>query len=187
MSEPLGLTDCESLAEGVLAQPINALSSLTFLVAGSVILLLLHRSTSSIPAMTWVASALLALIGLGSFDYHGSQSAIANLLHNASILFLLALLGMVLVARLIRRTPLFPGLSHYQLLWVGVLILAGCVCYGFGRTGSALCSPASPFQWHALWHTLAAAISALIIWSMWTEGKGPDSVSGATTDGNANV
>ena len=37
----------------------------------------------------------------------------------------------------------------------------GATAFFVGRTGGPLCDPASPMQWHAVWHVAAAAAMAL--------------------------
>jgi len=37
----------------------------------------------------------------------------------------------------------------------------GVTAFFVGRTGGVLCDPASPMQWHAVWHVAAAAAMAL--------------------------
>jgi hypothetical protein len=43
---------------------------------------------------------------------------------------------------------------------IAVLALAG-TAFLIGRTGAPFCAPGSAFQWHAVWHVLAAAAMAL--------------------------
>ena len=167
MSEPLGLSDCEALREALLMQPVNAISSLAFVIAAAIAALLLRNSNGSISPLAWTSCALLGLIGFGSFDYHGPQSVAANTLHNASILLLLALLITELAARLIRRDQLLPGASRPRIVVLVSCTLMGLVCYGLGRTDSTACDPMSVVQLHALWHILIAAAAALLILSMW--------------------
>ncbi len=44
---------------------------------------------------------------------------------------------------------------------VGVVLLLGVTAFWVGRGGAPLCRPASAFQWHAVWHVLAAVAMAL--------------------------
>ena len=167
MNERLGLSDCEALTEALLMQPVNAISSLAFVIAAAIAALLLRNSNGSISPLAWTSCALLGLIGFGSFDYHGPQSLAANTLHNASILLLLALVVTELAARLIRRNQLLPGATRPRLILLASCTLMGLVCYGAGRTESTACDPMSFVQLHALWHILIAAAAALLIWLMW--------------------
>lgn len=44
---------------------------------------------------------------------------------------------------------------------VAVALLLGATAFWVGRGGAPLCNPASSFQWHAVWHVLAALGMAL--------------------------
>ncbi len=44
---------------------------------------------------------------------------------------------------------------------VSVVLLLGATAFWVGRGGAPLCRPASAFQWHAVWHVLAAVAMAL--------------------------
>jgi hypothetical protein len=46
-------------------------------------------------------------------------------------------------------------------LGVAVALLLGGTAFWVGRGGAPLCNPESAFQWHALWHVLAAFAMAL--------------------------
>ncbi len=167
MNEPLGLSDCEALREALLMQPVNAISSLAFVIAAAMAALLLRKSNDSTSPLAWTSCALLGLIGFGSFDYHGPQSSAANTLHNIAILLLLALVVIELSARLIRRDQLLPGATRPRLAILASCTFMGLVCYGIGRTESTVCDPMSFVQLHALWHILIAVAAALLIWLMW--------------------
>jgi hypothetical protein len=89
----LGASDCERLASGLLAQPVNSVSSLAFVGVGLAIAL----STSRRPmlgARSYVFAGLVAAIGFGSVAFHGPQPVGARLLHDLPIV--VALLFMVL-------------------------------------------------------------------------------------------
>jgi hypothetical protein len=47
------------------------------------------------------------------------------------------------------------------LLGAAAAFLLGVTAFFVGRTGGALCDPASAMQWHAVWHVAAAAAMAL--------------------------
>ncbi len=51
-------------------------------------------------------------------------------------------------------------------------ITLGGVAFLLGRTGSPLCDPGSAFQWHALWHVLAAV--ALVAYAFAIAGRAGD-------------
>ncbi len=55
------------------------------------------------------------------------------------------------------------GLTARRLARVGVLVALalGATAFFLGRTGAPFCRPESAFQWHAVWHVLAAVAMAL--------------------------
>ncbi len=81
----IGDTDCEELGGGTLVQPINAITSLSYVVVGvavgSVALRLGRRRAESL-----LFAVLLAAIGLGSVAFHGTQPTGARLMHDLPIL-----------------------------------------------------------------------------------------------------
>jgi len=118
--------DCERCRPGPIAQPANTVSSLAFTVAG---LLLVARSrrtpTASFPplpatdppvaeaALGWSAVAA----GLGSVAYHGPGTRAGQILHDATLLAMLATLITADVARFTGRpasravVAALPGLA----------------------------------------------------------------------------
>jgi hypothetical protein len=81
----LGSGDCERLRDGWVAQPVNAASSLALVAAGGVLWRWMMRR-SDVDARPAAAIAVgLALAGLGSADYHGTQSPLAQWGHDWGI------------------------------------------------------------------------------------------------------
>lgn len=82
---PLGASDCERLRDGAVAQPVNTVSSLVYLVAG---VWVLQRARQADPAerpwATAYGSSLLGL-GVGSVGFHGPGTASARWLHDLSL------------------------------------------------------------------------------------------------------
>ena len=76
-SRRMGATECELIRDGFLAQPVNALSSLVLIVAG-IVIVRRHRGNR----MASVLGAIVALVGLGSFLFHGPQVEGSQLLHD---------------------------------------------------------------------------------------------------------
>ncbi len=137
----LGESDCEALREGLLAQPVNALSALGFVAAG--VWLLARGRNRSGPARRAAAvyGATLVLVGLGSFAYHGPQTGGSVWLHNWSVSVAAAFVVVTDVWKLgmWRRDLLMPAYLGVVVglglvlaaapdagAWVSVLVLA-CV------------------------------------------------------------
>ena len=171
--------DCEAITSGVLGQPVNAVSTIAFLVAG---VWVVRRGSRP----RWIGIALIAT-GLGSFLFHGPMPPGSELAHDVSLAWLLAVIAghgtkwenwaklpTALILAVV--TFLLPGvadpfavllsiLAVGSVLWrdrswatIGPLLMAGIAgIYGrLGATGGPLCNPSSLWQPHAVWHVLAA-------------------------------
>lgn len=92
--------DCERCRDGVVAQPVNTVSSLAFCVAGGE---LVRRSAGrrAETALGWSAVAA----GLGSVAYHGPGTRAGQVLHDASLITMLATLVVADVVRTTGREP----------------------------------------------------------------------------------
>ena len=89
------IADCERLADGLLTQPVNALSSLAFVLVG--IGLIARTPAHKVdyrPRARALATALV-LVGLGSVAFHGPGGTWADWVHDASITALLVLVIVV--------------------------------------------------------------------------------------------
>jgi hypothetical protein len=138
------LSDCERIHDGLLAEPVNALSSFAYIAAG-----------------VWVwrrdrpAGAALVVAGAGSVAYHGFGGGVAHVWHDASIV----VLGAVVAAssrRIWRGVRVRPVLAACTVGVFGVALPLQL----FGRTGGPLCRPDSLLQAHAGWHVLTATALA---------------------------
>jgi hypothetical protein len=157
----LGGSDCEQALAGLLAQPINALSSLAFIPAGVLTIVAAMRATGRLRLHLAVYGSALIGVGLGSFAYHGPQPAWAGRAHDGSII--LALVAAILLAATAggRRNRIWrtgPGRLS------AALVAAALASYAAGRTGSPLCDPDSWIQFHAVWHVLAAGSALALAW-----------------------
>lgn len=140
----LGGSDCEAIVAGFLHQPVNAFSSLAFIVAGVVV----ARTVLTVGGR-FMAIALL-LTGVGSVLYHGPMPSWAGIVHDGGIaLIVVGLVGLAIWPRWHRGSG--------RRLATPVLLLAGAVMVMMlGRTGEPWCRPDSVVQAHAVWHVLAA-------------------------------
>jgi len=90
--EPTGhiaASDCERCRRGLVAQPVNTVSSLAFVAAGALTIRSLRRRRVDTPGEAAVGWAAMAA-GLGSVAYHGPGTAFGRYVHDASLLNLLA-------------------------------------------------------------------------------------------------
>ncbi len=84
MSPHVAESDCERCRPGLVAQPVNTLSSLAYVVAGADLL----RRRDRDRAFAW---AMIG-VGIGSVAYHGPGGRAGRWLHDATLLSMLGLL-----------------------------------------------------------------------------------------------
>jgi hypothetical protein len=139
----LGGSDCETIRDAWLAQPVNCLSSLAYVLAG----VFVWRKGGQA-----VLAAALVAVGVGSFLYHGPMRPGAEVAHDGSIVALAVVIAYGLCRRWLFRPPAITLVAG----------LTGLVVNLLTRTGAPLCRSDSPAQGHAAWHVLTAV--ALAAW-----------------------
>ena len=98
----LASSDCERLGDGALAQPVNTLSSLVYLLAGLWVLAIAVRSSGRRVELA-VFGVAIALNAVGGLAFHGLQSWGARWVHDISILAVLGFVVAFGVARIMGR------------------------------------------------------------------------------------
>ena len=177
------VADCEAIGEGLLKQPVNALTTLAFLPAAAWIAI--RR-----PDRRWVAVAVGAN-GVGSFLFHGPITPGSEWAHDTALLWLLVVVattdtrlerfgqipGLVVTAVLLAVFPalgdpltvVVAAVAIVVRLWIertahtiGAMLLLGvtAVLGRLGATDWPLCDPESIWQTHGLWHIGAAVALA---------------------------
>jgi hypothetical protein len=147
----MGASDCERIGQELLAQPVNAITSLAFLVAGAWIVYRALGSTSG-RARTTLFGIAVASVGMGSVLYHGPQPAQAKFIHDGTIAIVVGAIVVLEVTR--ARHGVRRDRGGYLLAFAALLL--GAMAFTLGRTSSPLCFPDSLLQLHGLWHVLAA-------------------------------
>lgn len=177
---PLGQGDCERWQPVGVGQPTNTATSAALVLGG---LWVMQRARSVGSGQWWRPlgyGALLAAAGLGSVAYHGLGGTCAERAHDRSmeVLVLATVLGEV--ERAVHRSQhraaataeppatltatdgpsrADPGHDRRPRT-AGVVALAAAlaapIAYALGRTSATTCRPESRWQWHGLWHVLAA-------------------------------
>jgi Ceramidase len=99
----LARADCERVGAGALAQPVNTISSLAYLLAGLWILGLSTRSPGRRVELI-VFGVAVALNAVGGLAFHGVQTSGARWIHDVSILAVLAFVVAFGAARLLDRS-----------------------------------------------------------------------------------
>ena len=190
--------DCELIGAGFLGQPVNAVTSIGFVIAGLVV-------ASRRPDRRWLGIALVAT-GVGSFLFHGPMPPGNEWAHDVTIAWLLAV-----VAASGTRAEKYSRLPALAVLGVGfalapswgdpiavaltivavvsvlrgrnyrallpLLLLALVAIYGrLGATSGPLCDPESVFQPHGVWH-LGSALA--VTWWALAQADGPQSALGS--------
>ncbi len=107
--------DCERIIDGLLDQPVNALSSLALVVAGVVVFTRVRVHPTREPV--GVMAGVLILAGLGSAAFHGFGGRVATWVHDASLTGLPALLLTIEVSR--RSGKRWSAVSWWP-AWTGI-------------------------------------------------------------------
>ncbi len=119
----LGSSDCEGIGDGWLRQPVNAWSSLAFAAVGLALLVHWRRARGEERTATLVFSGALIATGLGSFLFHGPQTAGARFVHDFTLLgLLLVLIAVNLGGALGARPALTWGSVVVALVVVGIAL-----------------------------------------------------------------
>ena len=109
---------CEAMRPGGILQPVNAISSLAFLL---VMILVLHRRDSLLRGDALFLAFGLAVTGLGSFWYHARFSFASQVADIA---------GMYLVASFMILRRWLPSEAHRAWVRVGAFLAANAVLLG---------------------------------------------------------
>jgi hypothetical protein len=140
-----------------MAQPVNAVTSLGYLVAGAVVMAKHRNGDPERRRAVLGYSSLLVLVGLGSVAFHGPQPPGARAMHDLPIPALLAVAIGTPALRARRGSVPLPGWTRRRSWTLAVTMVAGFSAYAAGRTGAPTCDPDSPVQFHGGWHMLSAA------------------------------
>ena len=187
--------DCEAIGAGFLGQPINALTTLAFVVAGVVVIVWRRE-------MQWIGIGLIAT-GIGSLLFHGPMPAGNEWAHDVTLAWLvtmvagwgtrwekfsrlpaLAVIGVLFGVFPVIADPFAIGMTVVAVISIlrhdrssatsaPMLLLGAVAVFGrLGTTGGPLCDPESLLQPHAVWHLGAAA--AVAWWALARVGDQPE-------------
>lgn len=144
MTDHVACSDCERIRPGLIAQPVNTLSSLAYVVAGVVIARRARRDGGAVEGLRLALAAAAVATGLGSVAYHGPGGRWGKLAHDGG----LAMLGVTQAARRVGHPRPRAGAA--------ALTVVASAVHAASRTGRPLCRPDSWLQGHALWHCVSA-------------------------------
>lgn len=184
--------DCERILHPFWGQPVNAVTSLTFVAAG----VWLYRRRSDRRPL----AVAMAGVGLGSFAFHGPMPGWADWAHDVTLGWLLVvvaltaferpryagpalvLLGVILALAPDLADPLAAtatvvivvgllGAGHRAALAPLLLLGLAAVVGRLAATGNPWCRPEALLQGHGVWHVVAAV--AVAWWGERHDALGP--------------
>jgi hypothetical protein len=98
----IGESDCETISSGFLAQPVNALSSLSFSVIGLTAIWWATRVEGNERVVRIVFGILMVFTGAGSVMFHGPQSQGSQFGHDATFLVTVWFVAIINMAETLR-------------------------------------------------------------------------------------
>lgn len=106
--EGLGESDCEAIASGYLAQPVNATTSLAYVAAGLTLIVKALREETSDRTGELIYGTTLVAVGFGSMAFHGPQPDGSQFYHDVPITAALLFIFLANLRRLdrLQRTNL---------------------------------------------------------------------------------
>jgi Ceramidase len=120
----VGTSDCEHIGQGLLAQPVNTLSSLAYVVAGILLLRRALVARSSQRVVLTVYAATVVAVGLGSVTFHGPMPSWGRFVHDPSIAAVLAFVISYDVALVRGANTRGALLGFGALLGISAIVLA---------------------------------------------------------------
>jgi hypothetical protein len=100
----IGESDCERIGTGVLAQPVNAISSLAFALFGLIVLVSIRSQDKTERENRIIFGILMILTGVGSVLFHGPQGSASHFLHDVTILLTMTAVVTMNLAGLVEWT-----------------------------------------------------------------------------------
>jgi predicted membrane channel-forming protein YqfA (hemolysin III family) len=100
----IGESDCERIGTGVLAQPVNAISSLAFALFGLIVLFSIRAQDETERINRLIFGVLMISTGIGSVLFHGPQGPSSHFLHDATILLTMTAIVTMNLAGLLEWT-----------------------------------------------------------------------------------
>lgn len=85
LRDGIGSSDCEMLRDAALAQPVNAITSVAYVLVGVAVIAAARRRHRPIVSAS-VYGLCLAAVGIGSVLFHGPQPTGSRVLHDLPIL-----------------------------------------------------------------------------------------------------
>jgi hypothetical protein len=125
----IGESDCETIGRGLLAQPVNAVSSLAYVVVGVIVLYSVLRSEDEERTVRSVFGSLLIATGIGSLLFHGPQGPASRVIHDSTFILTVLFIALTNLAGLF-------GLSR-RVQWAVFSLTAALTIVTLGLTPSS--------------------------------------------------
>lgn len=129
MTAAIGESDCETIGRGLLAQPVNAVSSLAYVVVGVIVLYSVLRSEDEERTVRSVFGSLLIATGIGSLLFHGPQGPASRVIHDSTFILTVLFIALTNLAGLF-------GLSR-RVQWAVFSLTAALTIVTLGLTPSS--------------------------------------------------
>ena len=100
----IGESDCENIGAGFLAQPVNAVSSLAFVLFGVIVVYSAVSESRTERTNRIIVGMLMIATGAGSVLFHGPQGSASHFLHDATIIVTMAAIVTMNIAGLLHWT-----------------------------------------------------------------------------------
>jgi hypothetical protein len=158
-----GASDCERISSGFFAQPINAISSVAYVIVGVWVVARFPRTVAR------VFGLFVVFVGVGSIGYHGWDDGSVDFVHDLAFPGALGFIALYELTHL--RSP--RRAAGY---WVGGAAFGlGLIGRLVGATDGPWCAPGSVVQWHAFWHMATAVALGAWAWGAfggeWNTGE----------------
>ncbi|RLE17037.1 MAG: hypothetical protein DRJ28_00125 [Actinobacteria bacterium] len=101
MTATIGESDCETISNGLLAQPVNAVSSLAYVVVGGIVLYSITRSEDEERSNRLVFGFLLVATGVGSVLFHGPQGPASRFVHDVTFVLTVLFIAVITISGIV--------------------------------------------------------------------------------------
>lgn len=157
----LAASDCEAIHDGFLGQPVNALSSGAYLVAGAALVADAVGTSGASRDRLVTYGLAVAANGVGGVGYHGPGDRLSRWVHDSA---LLASLGLILVTDVegLRRHPPSRPAALTVLAASGMAAIHPSVSIAAQRVLTALAPAFEAASRPARSYALTAGVGALV-------------------------
>lgn len=139
--------DGERLHPGLIAQPVNTITSAAYLLAAC---RLWPEAVGSVRGRA--LRLAMAANGVGSMGFHGPGDKLSHRIHDLALWSMIGVMATDIGVTAVRRPRQLIGLAGPI-----AVLAAGAAVNAMTRTGGRWCRPDSVLQGHGIWHLASAA------------------------------